>query len=76
MDRIWKVYRLTPYYGPQGQPFHKRTHLYTVCGGTFDEAYREAIARFPYLAKRDGLYCEIVGELAWSLNALTVTGAA
>lgn len=74
MDRIWKVYRLTPYHGPQGQPFHARTYLFTVYGGTFYAAYAQAIARFPYLAKRGGLYCEIVGELAWSLH--TVTGAA
>lgn len=62
MDRIWKVYRLTPYYGPQGQPFHARTYLFTVHGGTFDAACAQAIARYPSLAERGMRNLEVCGD--------------
>ncbi len=62
MDRIWKVYRLTHYFGPQGMPYAKRTHLFTVYGGTFDAACAHAIERYPSLAERDGRNLEVCGE--------------
>ena len=69
MDRIWKVYRLTPYYGPQGMPYAKRTHLFTVYGGTFGAARAQAIARFPSLAERDGRNLEVCGDLCTANGA-------
>lgn len=63
MDRIWKVYRLTHYFGrPEGAPMVKRTYLFTVHGGTFDAACAQAIARYPSLAERGMRNLEVCGD--------------
>lgn len=63
IERKWNVYKLTHYFGPQGMPYAKRTHLFTVYGGTFDAACAQAIARYPSLAERDGRNLEVCGDL-------------
>lgn len=62
MNRIWKVYRLTHYFGPQNLPMAHRTYLFTVHGGTHAEACAQVIARYPSLAERGMRNLEVCGD--------------